>query len=64
MTIRDSRDKLLKYTIMNLSSKVPETNSKELNRLVDDLLVQQLAQLQEKKNPWKTSRQDLGEMSL
>ena len=64
VTIRDSQDKLLEYTTMNLSAKVPETNSKELNRLVDDLLVQQLAQLQEKRNPWETSKQELGETSL
>jgi hypothetical protein len=64
VTIRDNQGKLLEYTTMKLVTKIPETNSKELNRLVDDLLVQQLTHVDERLNPWETSSQDLGDTNL
>ena len=64
VTIRDNKGKLLEYTTIKLSTKFKETNSKELNRLVDDILVKQLAHLQERQTPWETNRQDLGDTNL
>jgi transposase len=63
VTIRDNRDKLLEYTTIKLATTTQETNSKEINRLVDDLLVKQLSGLTEKRNPWESSQQELDEMN-
>lgn len=61
ITVWDSRDKQLDYTIIQKLPSTKATNSKLLNKKMDDILVKQARKNYKKKNPWESSFNELEE---
>jgi transposase len=61
VTLWDYRDRPLAYTTIKLIPKLAEVTSKEINHLVDEIVIQQPYVL---KNPWETPLTDLEEQNL
>lgn len=59
--IFDHRNKPLDYRIVKTLPKTKSTNSKTLNHRLDDILIRQARENYQKKNPWESSFEELGE---
>ena len=57
ITLWDSKDQALEYTMIKKLPDTRETSSKQLNQLVDAILIKQ------KRNPWESSAEELEETS-
>ena len=64
VTIWDDRDKLLEYTTIKKTMRQKEVSSKEINRLMDDILIEQARGTYQKKNPWESNPVDFEGQSL
>jgi len=58
ITLWDNRDKPLEFTTIKKLPSTRETSSKQVNRLVDDILIKQ------KRNAWESSNEELEQANL
>ena len=64
VTVWDNRDKMLEYTVAQKVDKIRDTSSKELNRLVDEILIQKTQLIPMTRNPWESDPSNFEEQSL
>lgn len=60
ITVSDNKDELLNYELFRRVNRVKTANSKQVNAVVDDILVKS----RKKKNPWETSFDQVGEVGF
>lgn len=67
ITLWDNQDKPLKYTIFKKAKRIKETDSKELNQVMDQILsegAKRASQIDRRKNPWESDTREFEELNL